>query len=72
LPDLGFYPKILGILEIDGIFLGIYFFKNLGIYLGNRRHSSGELLININLCKTINVFLSTLSYFLITEHKISV
>ena len=31
LPDLGIYPKILGIFEGDGIFLGIYFFeKTLG------------------------------------------
>ena len=43
-PDLGFYHKILGSFEGDGI----YFSENdFGIYLKNYRHCSGKFLVNI-------------------------
>ena len=36
LPDSGFYPKISGFFEADGIFLGnLFLVKNLGKNLGN-------------------------------------
>ena len=43
LADLRFYPNILRIFKGDEIFLETYFFKkNLGLYLGNYRKSSGK------------------------------
>ena len=51
-------PKVVGIFEFDGIFLGIYFFKkNPGIRLGNYRNCSVKLSVSVIAVLLLLIFL---------------
>jgi len=51
-------PKVVGIIEFDGIFLGIYFFrKNPGIRLGNYRSFSVKLFVSVIMLLLLLIFL---------------